>query len=370
VRPPADTLGPSRERVLRILDREGDGEVAYDALGGAAVHEVIASADLSDDWRDYFRAGDIRYLSLEPARGERATFAEYLPDLPADAEMSCWGIGRIAVQNVAGHHAGHRYWHPLAQVATIAGLDHYPWPDLSAVKSPADLRAEVAALHGQGFAAVGNLSQTILETAYLMRGIDRLFLDLYERPAYVHALFAKLAAQRIAQARMFAAAGVDAIRIGDDIATQEALMISLPMYRERLRPWHAAVVEAALQVAPDLAVAYHSDGALTALLPDLIEIGVTAINPVQPECMDLAAIRREFGDRLALWGCTPVQSTYAHGSADEVRAHTRLLFEEIASDPGGFDGHGLIVQFMNIVLTPRVLANLRAFFEEFARCAT
>ncbi len=354
----------SRERVLRILHHQGDGEVAYDALGGAAVHEVIASADLSDDWRDYYRAGDIRYLSLEPARGERAVFAGYLPDLPADAELSCWGIGRIALHNAAGHHAGHRYWHPLAQVDTVGGLDDYPWPDLSAVKSPEELRAEVAALHRRGFAVVGNLSQTILETAYLMRGIDRLFLDLYERPAYVDALFAKLAAQRIVQARMFAGAGVDAIRIGDDIATQQGLMISLPMYRERLRPWHEAVVHAALEVAPDLAVAYHSDGALTALLPDLIEIGVTAINPVQPECMDLATIRRDFGDQLALWGCTPVQSTYAHGTADEVRAHTHLLFEQIAP------GHGLIVQFMNIVLTPHVLTNLGAFFEEFARCAT
>lgn len=351
----------SRERVLSILQRAGDGLVAYDALGGAQVETVIDGLDLDDSWREYFRTGEIRYVGAQ-MRADRAQFAHYLPDLPPEAEVSCWGVARIALQNAAGEHAGHKYWHPLARVDTVAGLEAYPWPEV--VPDDGSLRAQVSALQAQGFAVVGNASQTILETAYLMRGIDRLFLDFYERPDYVDALFARLAERRMAEVRELARAGVDAIRIGDDIATQQALMISLPMYRERLRPWHAAVVAAAHEVAPELPVSYHSDGNLTALLPELIAMGVTAINPVQPECMDLAAVRRDFGADLTLWGCTPVQSIYAHGTEAEVRAHTRWLFEEIAP------GHGLIVQFMNIVLTPRVLHNLRAFFTEFAACSS
>lgn len=353
----------SREGVLSILNHDGPGLVAYDALRSPAVHEVIDALDLSEAWRAYFREGDIRYAATEPP-GDLERFAEYLPDLPNQAQVSCWGVGRIAVQNAHGHHAGHRYFHPLANVDTIAGLDAYPWPDLSASRDPDELRAEVEALQANGFAVVGNASQTVLETAYLMRGIDRLFLDLYDCPDYVDALFAKLSGQRVAQMRLLAGAGVDAIRIGDDIATQEALMVSPPMYRERLRPHHAAAVEAAHEVAPGLPVAYHSDGDITALLPDLIETGVTAINPVQPECMDLREVSREFGRDLALWGCTPVQSIYARGTPDEVREHTRLLFEEIAP------ARGLIVQFMNIVITPRVLESLGAFFQSFHQSFT
>ncbi|MFW5869028.1 MAG: uroporphyrinogen decarboxylase family protein [Armatimonadota bacterium] len=349
----------SRERVLRILRHDGPGLVAYDALRSPAVREVVDSLDLPEKWRAYFREGDIRYVGAEPP-GERERFAGYLPDLPAEAQVSCWGVGRIALQNAHGHHAGHRYFHPLADIDTIAGLDVYPWPDPGAARDPDDLRAEVASLQSEGFAVIGNASQTVLETAYLMRGIDRLFLDFYERPDYLDALFAKLTEQRIVQMRALARAGVDAIRIGDDIATQEALMISPPMYRERLKPHHSAAVRAAREVAPDLPVAYHSDGDITALLPDLVEIGVTAINPVQPECMDLRAVSREFGADLALWGCTPVQSTYAHGTPEQVREHTRFLFNEIAP------ARGLIVQFMNIVITPHVLESLRAFFEKFA----
>ncbi|MFW6156574.1 MAG: uroporphyrinogen decarboxylase family protein, partial [Armatimonadota bacterium] len=262
------------------------------------------------------------------------------------------------------HHAGHRYFHPLAEVDTVAGLEAYAWPDLTARRAPGDLRSEVEALQADGFAVVGNASQTVLETAYLMRGIDRLFRDFYERPEYVEALFTKLTERRVAQMRTLAEAGVDAIRIGDDIATQEALMISLPMYRERLKPHHAAVVEAARDIAPDIPIAYHSDGDITDLLPDLVEIGVGAINPVQPECMDLRAVARDFGAELALWGCTPVQSIYAHGTPEEVRAHTRFLFEQVGP------ARGLIVQFMNIVLTAHVPGSLRAFFEEFAERAS
>ena len=350
----------SRERVRAILEGTGSGTAAYDALQAPDVLEAIDGLPLTDEWRAYFRQGDVRYVSLAPPDGDRDVFGQFLPGLPADAALSCWGVGRIALQSVEGYHAGHRYWHPLERVDTVDGLAEYPFPDFATAKSAAALREEVAGLHSRGFAAIGQMSQTILETAYLMRGIDRLFLDLYERPDYVHALFARLGEQRVVQARMFAEAGVDVLRIGDDIATQEALMLSLDMYRAFIRPHHAAAIAAARAVVPGLPVLYHSDGNIAALLPDLIEIGVTAINPVQPECMDLIEVGRRFGPRLALWGCTPVQSLYAHGSAEDVRRHTRFLVREVAAQ------HGVIIQFINIVLTPRVLENLGAFFQEFA----
>ena len=352
-------MHPSRERVLRILHHSGPGLVAYDALRGREIVKVIRALDLPDDWRDYFRKGDVRYVGTETP-GERERFAQFLPDLPEEADLSCWGVGRIALQSTEGHHAGHRYFNPLASIDTVAGLDAYPWPEPISTSDAEALRLQVQTMQAKDVAVIGNASQTILETAYLMRGMDRLFLDFYERPDYLDALFGHLRRWREGQMRVLAQAGVDAIRIGDDIATQEALMISLPMYRERLKPHHAAVVAAALDVAPELPIAYHSDGDITALLPDLLEMGITAINPVQPECMDMQAISREFGAELALWGCTPVQSIYANGTPEQVRAHTRWLFDEVAP------AHGLIVQFMNIVITPHVLQSLGAFFEEFA----
>src|ERR1051325_9724017 len=147
----------------------------------------------------------------------------------------------------------------------------------------------------QQFAAVGQMSQTILETTYLMRGVEHLMVDFHERPAHVRMLFDKLTERRCFQARRFAEAGVDVLRIGDDVATQDGMLISPFLYRQRIKPHHATIIAAARAVNPDIQVLYQSDRNLTDLLPDLIEIGVTAINPVQPECMDVAEIKRRYG---------------------------------------------------------------------------
>jgi uroporphyrinogen decarboxylase len=112
-------------------------------------------------------------------------------------------------------------------------------------------------------------------------------------------------------------------------------------------------------VNPAIEVLYHSDGSLTGLLPDLMDVGVTAINPVQPECMDLLETKAEFGDDLTLWGCCPVQSVYAFGSRADVLDHVRLLRGALAA------GGGLVAQFYNMILTPKVKENLGTFFEAF-----
>jgi uroporphyrinogen decarboxylase len=315
---------------------------------------------LPADARARYLEGDFRYLEFT-SEGDRGRFSAYLPDLPPGASVSEWGIARVALKTAEGYHAGHQYFHPLAHLDSPAELDSYPFPDLTESWRHDGLEQAVLAAKHQGQVVVGQMSQTILETAYCMRGIERLFMDFYERPRYVEALFERLAEARRFQARRFAQAGVDVLRIGDDIANQQSLLVSPALYRERIKPFHASVIAAARAVNPTIQVLYHSDGNLTDLLPDLLEIGVTAINPVQPECMDLVEIKREFGRDLVLWGCCPVQSVYALGSREDVLAHVRLLAEELA--PGG----GLVVQFYNMILTPKVEENLAVFFEAFSR---
>ena len=214
-----------------------------------------------------------------------------------------------------GYHAGHQYSHPLTEIDRANQLHRYPWPVLGA-DCAEGLAERVGELRRDGYVVVGNMFQTILETAYLMRGLEQMFADFHERPRYVQALFGKIGELRVTQATLLARAGVDVLRIGDDIATQEGLMISLPMYREFVGPHHQAAIEAARRVSPDIHVLYHSDGNLTPLLSDLVEIGVTAVNPAQPECMDLAEVKREFGRDLTFWGCMPVQSIFEYGDGD------------------------------------------------------
>ena len=107
---------------------------------------------------------------------------------------------------------------------------------------------------------------------------------------------------------------------------------------------------------PDLLVFYHSDGNFTRLVPDLIDIGVNVINPVQPDCMDAAALKRKFGDSLALWGTVGTAALWDRGSPDEIREEAR---ERIAALGKG--GGLLIAPAYDVDFTP--FENLVAFFE-------
>lgn len=354
----------SRERVARILAHQEADRVPFDSIGfpTGRAREWCDELGLGQDERECFTQGDFRYLTFN-LEADREAFAPYLPGLPEEAEVSPFGVGRVALSTAEGHGAGHKYWYPLGELNTVEELEGYPFPDVTAEECHAHLEEEVRAARREEFTVLGQMSQTVLETAYSMRGMDRLFVDFYERPDYVRALFEAITERRCFQARRFAEAGVDVLRIGDDIATQVGLIIGPEMYREWIKPYHARAVAAAREVNPDIQVLYHSDGALTPLLPDLIEVGVTAVNPCQPEAMPPVEVKRDFGDRLTLWGCCSTQSVYAHGTGEDVLAELRALMRDAA--PGG----GLIVQFYNMLVTPRVQDNLRQFMGSFYELA-
>lgn len=354
------TLYRSRERVARILAHQEADRVPFDTIGfpGPQMRALLDEMDLGQEQRECYSEGDFRYVVFRVAP-DRQGLDPYLPDLPPEADISPWGVGRIPLKSADGYHAGHKLFHPLADVSTAEELERFPFPDVTAARCHGHLREEVRAAQREGFTVVGQMSQTVLETAYEMRGMDKLFVDFHERPDYVRALFAGITERRRFQARFFAEVGVDVLRIGDDIATQTGLLVGPEMYRQWIKPYHAEVVAAARRVNPRIHVLYHSDGALTALLPDLLDVGVTAINPVQPEAMLLERIKQDFGDRLTLWGCCATQSVYAFGGREEVLAQLRSLMSTVA--PGG----GFVLQFYNMLLTDRVLGNLRHFLQAF-----
>jgi uroporphyrinogen decarboxylase len=116
--------------------------------------------------------------------------------------------------------------------------------------------------------------------------------------------------------RQLAGLGVDGIRFGDDWGFQTSLMIRLERWRRLYKKYYQRIYEAARQAG--LIVAIHSCGNITDLLPDLIEIGVQVVHPLQPEAMDVAFCHREYGRDLTFWGGLGSQSTLPYGTPDDV----------------------------------------------------
>ncbi len=160
---------------------------------------------------------------------------------------------------------------------------------------------------------------TILETAYGLRGFERLMMDFMLDPERAERILDIPYRFHLAAAKKLVEMGVDMLWIGDDVGAQSAMMMSPQCWRKFLKPRMATFVSKVKAINPDLKMAYHSDGVIDPIVPDLIEIGVDILNPIQPACMDPVRLKREYGDKLCFWGSLDEQHTLPFGTPEDVR---------------------------------------------------
>jgi uroporphyrinogen decarboxylase len=221
---------------------------------------------------------------------------------------------------------------PLAGARSLDDLRSFSFPDVSAPYRARGLARQVQALHERGLAAGGNLPHLggeLFEAAWRLRGLENFLLDLVERPDWAHYLLDRLADLARRNAETLARAGVDVLALDDDVGMPRTMMIGPHHWREFFKPRLAAIIEAARAIKPDLRVLFHSDGYFEPIIGDLLEIGVNAINPLQPEHMDPAPIRAQFGTRLALWGTVGRQTTFSFATPAQIRQEVELRIETL-----------------------------------------
>lgn len=308
----------SRERTLAVLAREKPDRLPRELKLTPALLEDFQKRTGSSDPADYF-ALDVRDIFFASPRAV-ADFSHYYPEgvprfwNPEGWEVGEWGVG---VTDGSMYHFIHLE-HPMKRLTSIDEIERYPFPDLAAPDRHQHLEGQVREVQERGLFAIGFMEWTIFEITWHLRGMTELFSDMAFNRAFATHLLDRVTEIRCFQARRFAEAGVDMLKIGDDVGTQRAMLMSPKMYREWLKPRHAAVIRAAREARPGLPVCYHTDGNCWDIIPDLIEIGVTVLNPVQPECLDLAAVKSRFGNRLVFWGGIGTQTTMPFASPDNI----------------------------------------------------
>jgi uroporphyrinogen decarboxylase len=157
--------------------------------------------------------------------------------------------------------------------------------------------------------------------------MDNLFQDLAEENGIADWLLDWFTERSCNVGRAFAKAGIDIIGLGDDVGMQTGMLLSVPMWRKHLKPRLAKVIAAIREASGDrkVWVHYHSDGNIMPIVPELIEVGVDILNPVQPECMDAAALARGYAPTLALSGMVGTQTTMPFGTPADVRRRVREI---------------------------------------------
>jgi uroporphyrinogen decarboxylase len=211
-------------------------------------------------------------------------------------------------------------------------------------------------------AIIGLFGGNLLEVGQFLYRIDRFLMLLAGDPKRAHEFLDRLVDVHLQNLeRYLQAVGryIDIIAFGDDLGMQNGPQMSRAMYQEFFKPRHARMWRRAKELA-NVKVMLHSCGGIRPLIPDLIEAGLDAVNPVQISCagMDAVALKRDFGDRFTFWGggCD-TRFTLSHGSPGDIRKHVREQISILSS------GGGFVFQQVHNILADVPPQNIIAMFE-------
>ena len=339
---------PYRE-LAGMLGLEPGNVYIYDwpELGTALPTEAILQR-LGTDVRpvlDAFPAATLR------RNRERPPHAPFIDD---------WGSGQVEISE--GH------WfpgvHPMREAATLDAIERYPWPDMDDPTRVAHVREAAAALAADGTYAIMATPWLLfpLERAFAMQGMDEFLANLAAEPEFAEALLRRiedLCRQLMGHFLDELGANVDIIKIGDDLGSEQSLLMSPAMYRRLLKPVHAEFV-ASIKERTTAKVFFHTDGDVFDLLDDLAEIGVDIVNPVQTSAgrmSDLAGLKRRYGDRLTFCGAIDTKQVLPHGTPDEVRAEVRRVIRELGV------GGGYLLAAVHTIMDDVPAANILAMVD-------
>ncbi len=258
----------------------------------------------------------------------------------------------------AGHDIGEEgYYIPGNPLAQSANLDTFAWPNPHAPNLLLDAAHTSAQYRGEYF-VVPNFGFALFERAWSLRGFEQIFLDLGRDPNFVAVLLDRIVDIQLVLIERFIALGVDGGYFGDDYGAQKNLLFSPAMWRKLIKPRLARLF--APFVERGLPVILHSDGQIQKILPDLVEIGLTTLNPVQPEVLDHVWLRENFAARLSFYGGISTQGVLPYGTTEEVKAAIAKCKNDLAPA-----GTGLLIGPSHRMMSDIPLANVEAMLEAF-----
>ncbi len=244
---------------------------------------------------------------------------------------------------------------PLTGAQTVADIERCPLPSVQQIRDPDDYAGQVAKMKAEGLFVSGGIPNPYKQ-AWLLCGMENVLADYLLNRDMLEALYDRLYALYGEMARRMAAAGVDMITVTGDIAMQDRIIMGPETWRAVDKPRLARLLAECRAINPEVLFYIHSDGDISALMQDIVEIGFDVVNPLQPECMDPAAVKRRWGDRIALHGGVSLQRTLPFGTVEEVRCEVENLIRSC-----GYNG-GLVVFPSNVIQPDTPVENIIACF--------
>jgi len=253
--------------------------------------------------------------------------------------------------------------YPLSNAETITDLKTFLWPepdwwDFSGVPdliTQLDINREYHLRYRIG---------SVFEVAWQLRAMDTFLLDLAMKsniPNYIMERLTELYVEITDRFLSTAGERVDMVYFYDDVATQNSLMISKKMWEQYIKPHHAQIIEVAKN--HNKKVMYHCDGALYPLIPDLIEMGIDVLNPIQADAKDMEPVKlkTEFGDQLSFHGGIDIIKTLPFGTPNDVQDEVKTRIRQLGKN-GGY-----VLASSHHIQSDTPLENIKAMYDPAIR---
>ena len=257
------------------------------------------------------------------------------------------------------------YRGPLEGHPTLCDLQTFPWPDDPHEPARFAGRQEMARrlFEETDYAIIAAIPGGFITWSQFLRGFEGWLLDLAADPKFAEALMDRVLDFILALAGTFldeVGPYIHVIAFGDDLAFQDGLMMSMPMFRKLIKPRLRRVFDF-LRSRCDARLWFHTDGAVAALIPELVDLGVDVLNPIQVTAEGMGDTRRlkeQFGRDLVFWGGIDTQQLLPFGTPQQVRADVRRRIADMAS------GGGYVLSSVHNIQSDVNPENVVAMFDE------
>jgi uroporphyrinogen decarboxylase len=236
-----------------------------------------------------------------------------------------WGVEWKTIEYETPYGTGkytEPFGHPLAE---DQALESYISPDPNRPELYTEAK-RVLEEFKEEYWIVGVTPTTIFESAWALRGYEQLMMDMALNPDKANRVLDIPYSYHNIVTQRLVSLGVDMIWLGDDVGGQSSMLMSPKMWRQYFKPRMADLIASLRAINPNIKIAYHTDGVVYPIIPDLIEIGLHVLNPIQPMAMDPVRLKNEYGRDLCFWGSLDIQQTLPFGTPEQVKEEviTRL----------------------------------------------
>ncbi len=300
------------------------------------VFQQIAVVD--DDVREALRS-DVR--NIAPRSSATYKIEVNTTDMPGyDFFYDEWGIGWRKPKE--GGFFYDMFHHPLAKSTSIEDIKNYPWPDPTDPARFVGLaeRAKHVAEEQGELVILGGLAAGYVELTAWTRGFAKFYPDLVTNLDWLTYLMDTIIDLKLAYweiALPLVGEYADVVQEADDLAGQFGLLMKPETYRQVIKPRHKRIFDF-IKARTDAKIFFHCCGSIREIIPDLVEVGVDIINPVQVSAagMESSGLKRDFGDDITFWGgLVNTQGAFTDGTSEQVRDEVRRRIDDFGPS-GGF----------------------------------